>query len=309
MRVHRSFFALCLILSGCSSSYEQKKITPVDGVCRSCDPHQIKGVWYHPQRHYEYKETGIASWYGPGFHMRKNAAGFAFDQHRISAAHKTLPLPTVVKVTNLDNGRSLVLVVDDRGPYVDGRIIDLSYGSAKHLGVYANGTAREHVESLVHESKALSRHLGKNFGRWGIDPSGRTWHDIYHEDIKPNFSGEMHAQEILVTDVSHNPSFFSKKEVTLDYILDDVSKTQSHSQVKTTHIIHMGTYVHKKNAQKIVDALQNAKIQASIKKVTLSPGQPFYQVTLPPFQSAKAAGKTQQKLHQLGYKDAHVITA
>ncbi|MBY0431887.1 MAG: septal ring lytic transglycosylase RlpA family protein, partial [Rhodospirillales bacterium] len=89
-------------------------------------PYQIKGVWYYPSEDYSYDETGIASWYGPDFHGQYTANGEIFDQNNVSAAHRTLPMPSFVRVTNLDNGRELVVRVNDRGPFAHGRILDLS---------------------------------------------------------------------------------------------------------------------------------------------------------------------------------------
>ncbi len=95
-----------------------------------------------------YDEVGVASWYGKDFHGRLTANGERYDMHGLSAAHKTLPLGTVVRVTNLQNGRSVDLVVNDRGPFVNGRIIDLSYGAAKHLGSAAQGLAQVRVTAV-----------------------------------------------------------------------------------------------------------------------------------------------------------------
>ena len=93
-------------------------------------------------------ETGIASWYGEKFHGRPTALGETYNMYAMTAAHKTLPLPTRVRVTNLENGRSAVLRVNDRGPFVRGRVIDLSYTAARDLGVYRPGTARVRIEAL-----------------------------------------------------------------------------------------------------------------------------------------------------------------
>lgn len=93
-------------------------------------------------------ETGIASWYGEDFHGRPTALGEPYNMYAMTAAHKTLPLPTRVRVTNLENGRSAELRVNDRGPFVDDRVIDLSYSAARELGVYRRGTARVRVEAL-----------------------------------------------------------------------------------------------------------------------------------------------------------------
>ena len=93
-------------------------------------------------------ETGIASWYGEDFHGRPTAIGETYNMYAMTAAHKTLPLPTRVRVTNLENGRSAELRVNDRGPFVAGRVIDLSYSAARELGVYRRGTARVRVQAL-----------------------------------------------------------------------------------------------------------------------------------------------------------------
>ena len=118
-------------------------------------PYVVNGKTYVPmsvEKAENYRERGIASWYGyetsnkPGGHMTAN--GEAFDPNGLNAAHKYLPLPTHVKVTNLENGRSILLRVNDRGPFVEGRIIDLSAGAAKRLGFYEKGTARVLVETI-----------------------------------------------------------------------------------------------------------------------------------------------------------------
>ena len=106
-------------------------------------PYKSKGVTYYPlltARGYE--ERGIASWYGPSFHGRKTSCGVTFDMHKISAAHKLLPMQAKVNVTNLENGKTIALTINDRGPFVPGRVLDLSYAAAKDLGVLKKGLAR-----------------------------------------------------------------------------------------------------------------------------------------------------------------------
>lgn len=95
-----------------------------------------------------YREQGVASWYGAPFHGRRTSSGTVYDMHEFTAAHKTLPLPTLVRVTNLDNGRSVLVTVDDRGPFVKNRLIDLSYAAAKELGIVQSGTGRVEVEAV-----------------------------------------------------------------------------------------------------------------------------------------------------------------
>jgi rare lipoprotein A len=108
-------------------------------------PYQVRGIWYYPKADPDYDEQGIGSWYGEQFHNRRTANGEIFDMDLPSAAHKTLPLPSIVEVTNLDNGRKLKVRVNDRGPFVDGRIIDLSKAAADQLGYQRSGVARVRV--------------------------------------------------------------------------------------------------------------------------------------------------------------------
>ena len=104
------------------------------GVHGTDAPYQVGGIWYVPHDQPHYDETGIASWYGDAFNMKATANGEIFDMTQISAAHTTLPLPSMVEVTNLDNGRRLTVRVNDRGPFVGGRLIDLSHAAAIELG-------------------------------------------------------------------------------------------------------------------------------------------------------------------------------
>src|SRR6266852_914399 len=109
-------------------------------------PYITNGRRYVPTDNPAYRAEGIASWYGPEFHGRLTANGERYDMHGISAAHRTMPLPSYARVTNLDNGRSIIVRVNNRGPFVHNRIIDLSTGTAKALDFYRNVTARVRVE-------------------------------------------------------------------------------------------------------------------------------------------------------------------
>jgi rare lipoprotein A (peptidoglycan hydrolase) len=108
-------------------------------------PYQINGKWYYPKVEPNYDRTGIASWYGGSFHKGPTANGETFDMHSLSAAHPTLPLPSYAYVTNLSNGRTLLVRINNRGPYVGDRILDLSVRAAKLLGFYDNGIARVRI--------------------------------------------------------------------------------------------------------------------------------------------------------------------
>jgi rare lipoprotein A len=139
----RSFPLLGMVLlaiAGCSSS------SPPEGVYKLGKPYQIQGRWYYPEFDPNYDRVGVASWYGEPFHGRRTANGEIFDRQGVSAAHPTLPLPSLVRVTNLDNQRAMVVRVNDRGPFVGDRIIDMSQEAARQLGFERRGTTPVRVE-------------------------------------------------------------------------------------------------------------------------------------------------------------------
>ncbi|MBI1683225.1 septal ring lytic transglycosylase RlpA family protein [Caulobacter hibisci] len=111
-------------------------------------PYQIKGIWYYPKNDPDYDVVGVGSWYGEQFHNRRTANGEIFDMDLPSAAHKTLPLPSIVEVTNLDNGKKMRLRVNDRGPFVGDRVIDLSRAAAEELGYRRSGVAKVRVRYI-----------------------------------------------------------------------------------------------------------------------------------------------------------------
>ena len=111
-------------------------------------PYQIKGQWYYPKEQPSYDEVGVASWYGADFHGGKTANGEIFDMHSLTAAHKTLPLPSYAEVTNLANGRTVLVRINNRGPFVGNRLIDLSRGTARILGFEGKGLSRVRVRYI-----------------------------------------------------------------------------------------------------------------------------------------------------------------
>lgn len=142
-------------LSGLSPQAQARIIKDYGGIYKVGNPYKIGERWYYPKEDYSYSETGIASWYGEDFNGKLTANGERYNMNTLTAAHRTLPLPSIVKVTNLQNGRSVILRVNDRGPYVKDRIIDLSKRGAQLLGYMGQGTTKVKVEIMAKESKAL----------------------------------------------------------------------------------------------------------------------------------------------------------
>ncbi len=140
---------LLLVLAACSTGRREEEPLPqTTGVYKLGKPYVVNGRQYRPRFDPVYEAVGIASWYGKAFHGRRTANGEIFDRNRLTAAHPTLPLPSLVEVTNLETGRRLVVRVNDRGPFVRGRLIDLSEAAARELGFRDKGLARVRVRFL-----------------------------------------------------------------------------------------------------------------------------------------------------------------
>jgi len=140
----------CAALAACASA-PKPSVANAHGTMK---PYQVHGKWYVPKDDPHYDEVGIASWYGPQHQGRPTADGEIFDMRRPSAAHKTLPLPSIVEVKNLENGRKIRVRVNDRGPFADGRIIDLSREAADELGFVQKGTAKVRVRYIGRADRA-----------------------------------------------------------------------------------------------------------------------------------------------------------
>lgn len=130
------------------------------GIYKVGNPYTILGQTYYPREQPNYKEIGMASWYGGEFHDRKTANGEIYNMNDYTAAHTTLPMPCIVKITNLENGKSTKVRVNDRGPFVKNRIIDVSKKVAKKLDFHEQGTTKVKVEFLKNETEELLREYG-----------------------------------------------------------------------------------------------------------------------------------------------------
>ena len=141
--------ALILTLAACGSSGSERPRAAGPGPhFKIGQPYQINGRWYYPEFVTEYEATGVASWYGHSYHGRLTANGEVYDMYALTAAHRSLPLGTRVRVTNLKNGRSVVVRINDRGPYKRGVIIDLSRRAASQLGMIQDGRVRVEVAAI-----------------------------------------------------------------------------------------------------------------------------------------------------------------
>jgi rare lipoprotein A len=203
---HRLFTAAAivagaLLLSGCSTtelvSHWVKKLAwpgqqESAGSYKVGNPYRVGSVWYYPHEDFSLVETGIASWYGPDFHGHKTANGEIYDQNEMTAAHRTLQMPSLVRVTNLENGRSVVVRINDRGPYARGRLIDVSKRAAQLLGFIGKGTARVRLEVLSKESREIAEAAKR-----GMDTSKLAMADLDKYDTRPAAEAPVQATPVM----------------------------------------------------------------------------------------------------------------
>lgn len=305
--------ATCLVLSGCGSSqksapdsYQVKENAagPAIGGYKVGKPYQINGVWYYPSEDYAYDETGIASWYGPDFHGKFTANGDVFDQNGLSAAHRTLPMPSIVRVTNLENGRSIEVKVNDRGPFAHGRILDLSKHAAELLGMDLQGTARVRVQIMADESRQLALQL-KNGDTQPIEAAPRV--TVQAESLPPP-KGK--TEEAPRKGRSATPAPVAPPPAVAAAPIDEnqVLANQTVQQVapRTTQIyIQAGAFSRFDNANRVNAALKGVG-SPTISQVQTAKGSMF-RVRLGPLPTVADADALLEKVIASGYPDARVV--
>ena len=280
------------MLAGCSQTqliaHTAKRIaksesTNTIGKYKVGDPYKIKGIWYYPRVDYRYDKTGIASWYGPGFHGKKTANGEIFNQNKISAAHRTLPLPSIVKVTNLENGKVLSFVrVNDRGPFARNRILDLSKEAAKELGFLNKGVTKVRVEILEDESRKFANELIQSDKK----AKSAKVQNIEKKNLTPP-----------VDDLNNEEKENKKKKV--------ISETDDNFILKDNKIaIQVGAFTDHRNAKSLIDKLSEFK--AYIKREFVE-NTYIYRVRIGPLKNINLANELQEKLFQLGYTSSHLV--
>ena len=265
-------------------------------------PYQIANVWYYPRADYLYDETGIASWYGPGFHGRETANGEVYDQHAMTAAHRTLPMPSLVRVTNLENGRSVKVRVNDRGPYAHGRIIDLSKRAAELLGFVNQGTAKVRVQVLEMESRELALAAGAGEDVLGPRPPAVPVETVAVQELPP--IGTTAAQAAPQTAPAAQASAAPERLRTATLSDEDPVVTQE--IVRPTAIyVQAGAFSQVANAVRLrarLVSLGNVQIAKALVGDT-----DFYRVRLGPMANVDQADRTLELLLNNGYNDARVV--
>lgn len=251
-------------------------------------PYKIKGIWYYPKEDYSYDESGIASWYGADFHEQMTANGETYNKNELTAAHKTLPLPSLARVTNLENGRSIVVRINDRGPFSGARIIDVSQRAAQLLGFERVGTAKVRVQVLADESKAIADAM-RTYGGPQPQQPATTTASASQAPVEPVQSQPVTSQPL--------PS------------LRDVQPVPEYVEVPVTGAnqiyVQAGAFSNRDNAlrlqKKLVKIGQTRIAEAVVK------GVQYYRVRVGPIASVDTADKLLKRVLQSGADNARII--
>jgi len=274
-------------------------------------PYQIEGTWYYPAEDYRYDETGIASWYGAQFHGRKTANGEIYDMNALTAAHRTLPIPSYLRVTNLENGRSLILRVNDRGPYAKGRIIDISRRGAQLLGFQKQGTAKVRVQILADKSRALKVRIQgqKELARLGspitIDRLPKP--SVDQESLPPPGTSGKNSATGAKQKLSVPPATPVEQSVPIAEVLPPpMPQKVTQQTVQYTGIfVQAGAFGIFENANKVrarLSAVGDVKLSS-----VLVGGRDLYRVRIGPLGTVAEADKVLQKVSGAGYNSARII--
>lgn len=267
-------------------------------------PYTVKGRRYYPRETYNHTETGIASWYGPNFHGKKTANGEIFNMNELTAAHKTLQLPSLVRVTNLENGRSIIVRINDRGPFKHGRIIDLSKRAAELLDFKHQGTAKVKLQVLTKESMEIAERAKRGQDTRGLEVAANEGRLRMREPIttqkvalKTPQPAETSTREQLPPKVI--PGELKNGNFVPDPIVNEVPVS------KTNIYVQAGSFGDRANAQILAQQLQ--KYGAAKVYPTNVNGQNFYRVRFGPTKSVAAADNILNNLSYGGHDNAIIV--
>ena len=258
--------------------FQKDKFNKTKGIYKIGNPYVVEGKRYYPKKNMNYDEKGIASWYGPKFHGKLTANGEVFNQYKLTAAHKTLPIPSAVKVTNLKNNKSLIVRINDRGPFVNDRIIDLSYQSAKKLNLLKSGTGYVRVQILRSESILLEK-LAKKGQFPEIDEITKKTTPPINQISYSNVSIKKIGQNNLSND-SEKIYKKNKKETQIEEVQKRVQVLKINGK-KYKIWIQIASFSNQKSAKILMTKFKSIQ-KINIKKANIS-GKSFYRVRVGPF--------------------------
>lgn len=294
--------ALAALLASCATDPSPR---PGGGTYKVGTPYQIGGVWYYPKEDPFYTETGIASWYGQDFHGKLTANGERYNMDALTAAHRTLPLPTIVRVTNLETGKSLRLRVNDRGPYARGRIIDVSRRAADLLGFQRNGTARVRVEYEGRGKVAdptQSADLDPNHAP-ATPVRAAPLSSVASTDLAPPPGAQASAPASATSSLPVPPAAASTVSPA-DNEPDGIVSTQQ-VPAMTRLWVQVGSFTSRQNADRLVSSLSRVGVAQS-SRIMLN-GKPMFRVRFGPFNAVEEADTMLDKVISAGQNGAQII--
>mgnify|MGYP001809664844 CR=1 FL=1 len=268
-------------------------------------PYQVKGVWYYPQEDFDYDETGIASWYGPDFHGKLTANGEMFDQNAVSAAHKTLPMPAVVRVTNLENGRSLVVRVNDRGPFANGRVIDMSRRAAQLLGFEGQGTAKVRVQVMSTESRALAGKAAPSGSSQEPEVVAAPRGSVQSVSLPPPGSSApspVMPSQVAAVDAAQERNAAALAATERELAAQEVTTVAVH---RSAIFVQAGSFSRHDNALRLTARLSSVGTP-KVEQVSVK-GKTWYRVRFGPISSLDEADRLLESVIAAGQQDARVI--
>jgi rare lipoprotein A len=254
-------------------------------------PYEVGGVWYAPKEEPNYDQEGLATWYGAEHHLQKTANGEVFDRYALSAAHTTLPLPSIVEVTNLENGRSVQVRVNDRGPFSGGALIDLSQAAAQQLGFEQQGRARVRVRYV------------------GPAPLGAPDAGLRYANYQPTPSNtdQLPAAPIPYTGLSTAPAEVAVGSQPLAPIAAAPTPTAAPAAASTGgYRVQAGAFADPANADKVVVQL-GAAINAKVEPFTRADGVTLYRVMIQGAPDEAGAWALRDQVASLGFAEARVV--
>ncbi len=302
--------ALCLFLAACGTTHTSSNGNPPPSpmgagtpTYKVGQPYQIGGEWYYPHEDYSYDETGIASWYGADFHEHRTANGEMFNKDELTAAHKTLPLPTLARVTNLDNGKSIVVRINDRGPFSGARIIDMSQRSAQLLGFEQQGTAKVRVTVLADESKAIADAM-RHYGGTTVASAAPVAATAPAPAAEQQYASASTApvQTETLEPVHTTPATHAQLLTTQPVPeVVQLPVTTAHNQL----FVQAGAFTVQENAQKLQQTLSSLG-PSSISTIIIN-GKTFYRVRVGPAANVPAADALLKKVKESGIAAARTV--
>lgn len=311
-----------LILGACSSVELASHIAAVsrpqgEGVYKVGQPYQINGVWYRPEESFSYDAVGVASWYGPGFDGKLTANGEIYDQNALTAAHPTLQMPSLVRVLNLENGRSVVVRINDRGPFANDRIIDLSHRAATLLGFVDQGTARVRVQVLSNESYAIA--VAARGGDDGPIVAARPREEVQVAALATPSIAPVQipapapapvpiAAAAVPIAAAPSPAPIPATRPVQDNQLAAVPSQSSAPEraADSGYFVQAGAFSVYGNATRLRDRLAPLA-NTTIAPLTRSDGSTLYLVQLGPMDTASLADQVLSQVVDRGQSDAHII--